>query len=67
MKNTKPRMNGRMNSTPVVWRDVDWDYVKQRVPYMDPQLYYNLRDHIYADFNYIGTNDLAPGNPRCRS
>ena len=48
-----------MNSTPVVWRDVDWDYVKQRMPYMDPQLYYNLRDHIYADFNYIGTNDLG--------
>ena len=36
-----------MNSTPVVWRDVNWDYVKERVgSYMDPQLYYDLRDHI---------------------
>ena len=49
-----------MNSTPVVWRDVNWDYVKSRVgSYMDPQLYYDLRDHIYADFNYLHTNDLG--------
>lgn len=49
-----------MNSTPVVWRDVNWDYVKSRVgKYMDPQLYYDLRDHIYADFNYLHTNDLG--------
>lgn len=49
-----------MNSTPVVWRDVNWDYVKNRIGgYMDPQLYYNLRDHIYADFNYLHTNDLG--------
>ena len=49
-----------MNSTPVVWRDVNWDYVKERVgSYMDPQLYYDLRDHIYADFNYMNTNDLG--------
>ena len=49
-----------MNSTPIVWRNVDWDYVKSRVgSYMDPQLYYDLRDHIYADFNYLHTNDLG--------
>jgi len=49
-----------MNSTPIVWRDVNWDYVQGRVgSYMDPQLYYNLRDHIYADFNYMHTNDLG--------
>ena len=49
-----------MNSTPVVWKDVNWDYVKSRVgSYMDPQLYYDLRDHIYADFRYLGTNDLG--------
>ena len=30
-----------MNSTPIVWRDVDWEYVKGRVgSYMDPQLYF---------------------------
>lgn len=49
-----------MNSTPVVWRDVNWEHVKSRVgAYMDPQLYYDLRDHIYADFNYLYTNDLG--------
>ena len=46
-----------MNSTPIVWRDVDWEYVKGRVgSYMDPQLYFDLRDHIYADFNYLNAN-----------
>jgi len=49
-----------MNSTPVVWRNVNWDYVNGRLgSYMDPQLYYDLRDHIYADFNYLNTNDLG--------
>jgi len=49
-----------MNSTPVVWRDVNWDYVNSRVGgYMNPQDYYDLRDHIYADFNYLHTNDLG--------
>lgn len=49
-----------MNSVPIAWRDVNWDYVNNRVgSYMDPQLYYDLRDHIYADFNYMYTNDLG--------
>ena len=49
-----------MNSTPVVWKNVGWDYVKGRVgSYMDPQLFYDLRDHIYADFSYLNTNDLG--------
>ena len=49
-----------MNSVPVVWRDVDWNHVYGRVgSYMDPQLYYDLRQHIYADFNYLYTNDLG--------
>lgn len=49
-----------MNNTPVVWRNVDWEYVNARVgSYMNPQLYYDLRDHIYADFNYLYTNDLG--------
>lgn len=48
------------NSTPVAWRDVTWDHVQSRIGHvMDPQLYFNLRDHIYADFNYIGVNDLG--------
>lgn len=49
-----------MNSVPVVWRDVDWDYVQSRVgSYMNPRLYYDLRNHIYADFNGLYTNDLG--------
>lgn len=47
-------------NTPVVWTDVHWDYVSEKLSkFMDPQLYYDLRDHIYADFNYVGTNDLG--------
>lgn len=49
-----------LSETPIVWRDVDYDYVKQRLgTKMDPQLYYDLRDHIYADFNYRMTDDLG--------
>ena len=49
-----------MNSVPVVWRDVDWNHVQNRVgAYMDPQLYYDLRNYIYADFNGLHTNDLG--------
>lgn len=48
------------NTTPVVWKDVNWDYVQQRVGHViDPQTYYDLRNHIYSDFSYIGTNDLG--------
>lgn len=49
-----------LSETPIVWRDVDYEYVKQRLgTKMDPQLYYDLRDHIYADFNYRMTDDLG--------
>ena len=49
-----------MSETPVVWRDVDYDYVKQRLgDRMSPELYYQLRDNIYADFNYRLTDDLG--------
>ena len=48
------------NTTPGVWKDVNYDYVQQRIGHvMDPQTYYDLRNHIYADFNHIGTNDLG--------
>jgi glycogen synthase len=40
-----------MNNVPIAWRDVNYDYVKGRIGNtMDPQLYFSLRDHIYADF-----------------
>ncbi len=48
------------NCTPVAWRDVSWDYVQGRIGnVMNPQTYYDLRDHIYGDFNYMNTNDLG--------
>ena len=47
-------------NTPVAWRDVNWDYVENRLgKFMNPQLYYDLRDRIYADFNYMRLNDLG--------
>lgn len=49
-----------MNAVPIAWRDVDYEYVKNRVGHiMEPELYYKLRDHIYADFNYMNVNDLG--------
>jgi glycosyltransferase involved in cell wall biosynthesis len=48
------------NCTPVAWRDVSREYVEGRIgKVMDPQLYFDLRDHIYADFNYMRLNDLG--------
>jgi glycosyltransferase involved in cell wall biosynthesis len=49
-----------MNNIPIVWKDVDWEHVDYRIgDKMNPQDYYNLRDHIYADFNYMNVNDLG--------
>ena len=49
-----------MRAVPIAWRDVDYDYVKSRVGnIMDPDYYFKLRDHIYADFNYMHVNDLG--------
>ena len=48
------------NNTPIAWRDVTMEMVKSKVEkFMDPQEYFKLRDNIYADFNYIKTNDLG--------
>lgn len=48
------------SQVPVAWRDVGHDYVEQRIgALMSPELYYRLRDHIYADFNYMRLNDLG--------
>ena len=53
------RIIGACN-TPVVWRDVHWDMVKKRLgKMMDPQLFFDLRDRIYADFSYYPANDLG--------
>jgi glycosyltransferase involved in cell wall biosynthesis len=48
------------SQVPIAWRDVNREYVESRIgKVMDPDLYYRLRDHIYADFNYMRTNDLG--------
>ena len=39
-----------MNCVPIAWRNVDYDYVKNRIGnVMDPDYYFRLRDHLYAD------------------
>ena len=49
-----------MNSVPIAWRDVNYDYVRQRLGnIMSPDDYYRYREHIYADFNYMHVNDLG--------
>lgn len=49
-----------MNNVPVVWRDVHRDYLEQRLAgRISADLYYDLRNHIYADFNYRYTDDLG--------
>ena len=48
------------SQVPVAWRDVSRDYVESRIgKVMSPDEYFRLRDHIYADFNYMRTNDLG--------
>ncbi len=48
------------SQVPVAWRDVSRDYVEQRIGRLiDPELYFRLRNNIYADFNYMRTNDLG--------
>ncbi|MEG2164543.1 MAG: glycosyltransferase family 4 protein, partial [Bacteroidales bacterium] len=48
------------NNTPVVWKNVDWDTVDAQIgKTCNPQTYFDMRDHIYADFNYRHTNNLG--------
>ncbi|MGN0224109.1 MAG: glycosyltransferase family 4 protein [Muribaculaceae bacterium] len=48
------------SQVPIAWRDVSRDYVEQRIGRLiDPELYFRLRNNIYADFNYMRTNDLG--------
>jgi len=45
---------------PVVWRDVDWNFVNERFgKSMSPDDYFHLRDHIFYDYHRIGTNELG--------
>ncbi|MDR1783771.1 MAG: glycosyltransferase, partial [Dysgonamonadaceae bacterium] len=53
------RIIGATN-TPIAWRDVSMEYVSKRLgKFMDPQLYYDLRSNIYADFSHYHVNDLG--------
>jgi glycosyltransferase involved in cell wall biosynthesis len=53
------KITGACN-TPVVYRDVSEATLRDRFgKYMDPAEYYALRDHIYADFRFLFTNDLG--------
>lgn len=48
------------SNTPVAWRDVTREYVESRIgKVMSPDLYFDLRSNIYADFNYMRLNDLG--------
>lgn len=47
-------------NTPVVYRDVDHDYLVKRLGQrMSTDTYYRLRNHIYADFSHRHTDDLG--------
>ena len=49
-----------MNHVPIAYRELSYDYVKNRLGnIMSPELYFKLREHIYADFNYMHVNDLG--------
>ena len=48
------------NNTPIVWHDINWERAQASLEkFMDPKEYFQLRDHIYADFSYMHTNDLG--------
>ena len=49
-----------MNSVPIVWKDVNYDYVNSRIGnVMTPEEYYRYRENIYSDFSYMHTNELG--------
>jgi glycosyltransferase involved in cell wall biosynthesis len=48
-----------MSQVPVAWRDVQYDQIKDRMIGHTAEDYYRYRDHIYADFNNIGVNDMG--------
>ena len=49
-----------MSQVPIVWRDVQYDNIKDRIVGHTAEDYYRFRDHIYADFNYMqGLDDLG--------
>lgn len=48
------------NTVPVVWKDVDWNFVNEQMAgRLDPNTYFKFRDGIKYDFTRIGTNALG--------
>ena len=49
-----------MSQVPIVWRDVQYDNIKDRIVGHTAEDYYRFRDNIYADFSYMqGLDDLG--------
>ena len=48
-----------MSQVPVAWRNVQYDQIKDRMIGHTAEDYYRYRDHIYADFNNLGVNDMG--------
>lgn len=52
-----------MDCVPIVNYDIDGGYLQNRLAgKLKPEHYYNFRNHIYADFRYIGVNDIGAVN-----
>ncbi|MDO4216426.1 MAG: glycosyltransferase family 4 protein [Bacteroidales bacterium] len=48
-----------MNEVPIAYRDVSYDDLKNKLKNTTPEQYYQFRDHLYADFNYMPVNELG--------
>lgn len=49
-----------MSQVPIVWRDVQYNDIKDRFVGHSAEDYYRFRDHIYSDFNYMqGLDDMG--------
>ena len=47
-------------NTPVVWKDISYEFVSERLSkFMDPMIYFDMRNHIYGDFHSKHVNDLG--------
>lgn len=48
------------SEVPIVYQDPSREYLEERIGrVMSPEMYYHLRDHIYADFRYMLTDDIG--------
>ena len=48
------------SEVPIVYQDPSREYLEERIGrVMTSEMYYHLRDHIYADFRYMLTDDIG--------